>query len=224
MPYPQGGAPPAGENPDGAWFIDTCATGTGQGQGTGVTWIVNNQPPPPPPPDPALVAAQADSLLRLATPTLTVSPSANAYVNFPEWLWIDSAIWKSVTTSATACNAGGCTTVAATATPLSVTWDTGDQTASTVCDYPGTPYQPGVPYSGQTTQCSHTYTISSVNEPSPDGNPNDASFPITATVTWGVDLGRTRWLCRPARKHHHRGHVHLEGGPDRIRPEMRKNP
>jgi hypothetical protein len=186
VPYPQGGPPPAGENPNGAWYENTCASGVGQGMGTGVTWIVDGQAPPPAPPDPAIVAAQAASELQLATPTLTFSPATAAYVKFPEWLWIDATIWHPVTTSATACNAGGCTTVAATATPDYVAWDTGDGTAPTVCNGPGTAYNPNVPYAEQSTACSHTYEISSIGEPSPDGNPNDAAFPVTATVDWVV--------------------------------------
>jgi hypothetical protein len=187
MPYPQGGAPPAGEDSNGTWYMNVCAVGTQQGQFTGIVWIVNNQPPLPPPPDPAVVAAQAGSMLQVATPTLTLSPAANAYVKFSEWLWINAAIWHPFTTVATACNAGGCTTVAATAAPTYVTWDTGDRVAPTVCDYPGTPYRPSVPFSDQSTQCSHTYEISSYGEPSPDGNPNDAAFSITATVNWNVN-------------------------------------
>ena len=186
VPYPQGGAPPAGENPNGAWYINTCAVGTPQGQATGLTWIVNNQPPPPPPPDPALVAVQAASQLQLASPTLTLSPAANAYVNFPEWLSINGAIWHPFTTAATACNAGGCTTVAATATPDYVTWNTGDSTAATVCYGPGTTYDTSVAFSDQSTQCSHTYAISSYGQPSPNGLSADAAFPITAAVTWNV--------------------------------------
>ncbi len=184
--YPQGGAPPAGQNPNGAWYLNTCAVGNKQGQGTGLTWIANNQPPPPPPPDPALVAAQAASQLQLASPTLILSPVANAYVNFPEWLSVDAAIWHPFTTSATACNAGGCTTVAATATPSFVTWDTGDKTSATVCYGPGTAYNSSLAFSEQSTTCSHTYAISSYGEPSPNGLAADAAFPITAAITWNV--------------------------------------
>ena len=182
MPYPQGGAPPAGENPNGAWYINTCAVGTPQGQGTGLTWIVNNQPPPPPPPDPAVVAAQAASQLQLASPTLTLSPAANAYVNFPEWLSINAAIWHPFTTSATACNAGGCTTVAATATPDYVTWDTGDATPATVCDGPGTPYDASVPTpSNRPSARTPMRSAPSVSR-HPTASRNDAAFPITAAV------------------------------------------
>jgi len=186
VPYPQGGPPPAGENPNGSWYLNTCAVGSQQGMATGLVWILTSQIPPPAPPDPAVVAAEAASQLQLAPPTMTFSPATNAYVNFSEWLWIDGAIWHPFTTSATACNAGGCTTVAATATPDYVTWETGDATPATVCYGPGTPYNPDVSYSGQSTQCSHTYAISSYGEPSPTGNPNDAAFPIIATVDWNV--------------------------------------
>jgi len=184
--YPQGGAPPAGENPNGAWYINTCAVGTQQGMSTGLTWIVNNQPPPPPPPDPAVVAAQAAGQLQLASPTLTLSPAANAYVNFPEWLSVNAAIWHPFSTSATACNAGGCTTAAATATPDYVTWNTGDLATATVCYGPGTAYDASVAFADQSTQCSHTYAISSYGQPSPNGQAADAAFPITAAVTWNV--------------------------------------
>ena len=163
-----------------------CRRGQPAGSALGSIWVVNGQPPPPPPPDPAVVAAQAGSQLQLATPTLTFSPAANAYVKFPEWLAINATIWHPFTTSATACNAGGCTTVTATATPTYVTWDTGDRVAPTVCNYPGTPYRPNVPFSEQSTQCSHTYGTSSYGQPSPDGSPNDAAFPIIATVVWNV--------------------------------------
>jgi hypothetical protein len=101
-------------------------------------------------------------------------------------LWINPAIWHPFTTSATACNGGGCTTVSATATPMSVTWNTGDATTATVCNGPGTAYDSSVSYSEQSTNCSHTYTVSSYGQPSPTGNPNDAAFPITATIVWVV--------------------------------------
>jgi hypothetical protein len=133
-----------------------------------------------------VVAAEAASQLQLASPTLTLSPAANAYVNFPEWLSINAAIWHPFTTSATACNAGGCTTVAATATPDYVTWDTGDTAATTICYGPGATYDTSVAYSDQSTQCSHTYAISSNGQPSPNGLSADAAFPITAAVTWSV--------------------------------------
>ena len=155
-----------------------------------------------------MVAAQAASQLQLASPTLTFSPATNAYVNFPEWLSINAAIWHPFTTSATACNAGGCTTVAATATPDYVTWDTGDTTPATVCYGPGTPYDPSVPYSEQSTQCSHTYAISSYGEPSPDGQAERRGLPDHRHCHLERDLGGPRWLHRPTRGHRNQGNIH----------------
>ena len=47
VPYPQGGPPPAGENPNGAWYLNTCAVGSEQGMATGLVWILTSQIPPP---------------------------------------------------------------------------------------------------------------------------------------------------------------------------------
>jgi len=180
-----GGAPPAGAPQPGAWYVNLCAQGSVQGMATGVEWFATGLVPGTPPPDPALVGAQAASELRLASPSLVLSPSNSGYVNLAEWLWIDPSIWHPLTTTAQACNAGGCTTASATAKPAYVTWSTGDGSTVT-CNGPGTVYDTATPADAQSTDCSHTYTESSAGQPSPDGNPNDAAFPITATVTWSV--------------------------------------
>ena len=180
------GPPPAGAPQPGAWYFNTCASGTATGEGTGVAWFATGQAPTAvPPPDPAVAGAQAASELQLPSPSLTLSPSTTGYVNLAEWLWITPSMWHPLTTSAQACNAGGCVTATATATPSYVTWDTGDGSTVT-CNGPGTPYNPDLPANSQTTACSYTYTTTSAGQPSPDGNPNDAAFPITATVTWTV--------------------------------------
>ena len=121
-----GGPPPAGAPQPGAWYVNLCAQGGVQGMATGVEWFATGQVPGTPPPDPALVGAQAASELRLSSPSLVLSPSNSGYVNLAEWLWIDPSIWHPFTTTAQACNAGGCTTASATATPAYVTWSTGD--------------------------------------------------------------------------------------------------
>ena len=51
---------------------------------------------------------------------------------------------------------------------------------------PRHPLRPCAPRHRQSTTCSHTYATTSAGQPSPDGNPNDAAFPITATITWTV--------------------------------------
>ncbi len=180
-----GGPPPAGAQQPGAWYVDLCAVASTMGMATGVEWFATGQVPGTPPPDPATVGAQAASGLQLPTPSMSFSPAATAYVNLAEWLWIDPSIWHSFTTSAQACTAGGCTTASATATPSYVTWSTGDGSTVT-CSGPGTAYNEAIPADAQSTSCSHTYTITSAGQPTPDGNPNDAAFPVTATVTWTV--------------------------------------
>jgi hypothetical protein len=145
--------------------------------GYGVIWLANGQTstPPPPPPDPIIPAKQAEAQLTPPPPTLEFSPAAYAYVNFPEWLFINGSIWHTFTKPATACNAGGCTTATATATPTSVTWYTGEPGMSpTICYGPGTPYNLSLPFSAQSTSCSHTYTAASTGEP------------VKAIVTWAV--------------------------------------
>ena len=124
---------------------------------TGVEWFATGQVPGTPPPDPAVVGAQAASELRLSSPSLVLSPSNSGYVNLAEWLWIDPSIWHPFTTTAQACNAGGCTTASATATPAYVTWSTGDGSTVT-CNGPGTAYNTALPADAQSTACSHTYT------------------------------------------------------------------
>ncbi|MBF6555923.1 MAG: hypothetical protein IVW52_07060 [Acidimicrobiales bacterium] len=186
FPGQDGGPPPAGATQPGAWYVNTCATGSVTGQSTGVVWLATGQAAPTvPPPDPAVAGAQAASELQLPTPTLTLSPSTTGYVNLAEWLWITSSMWHPLSTTAQACNAGGCVAATAIATPSYVTWDTGDGSTVT-CNGPGTPFDPALPATDQSTTCSHTYTTTSAGQPSADGNPNDAAFRITATITWTV--------------------------------------
>lgn len=180
-----GGPAPAGEPQPGAWYVDLCAVGNAMSMATGLAWFGTGQVPGTPPPDPATVGAEAASGLRLPEPSLTLSPATTAYVNLAEWLRIDPSVWHSFTTSAQACTAGGCTTASATATPSYVTWSTGDGSTVT-CNGPGTAYNEAIPADAQSTSCSHTYTTTSAGQPTPDGNPNDAAFPVTATVTWTV--------------------------------------
>jgi hypothetical protein len=165
--------------------VDLCAVGNAMSMATGLAWFGTGQVPGTPPPDPATVGAEAASGLRLPEPSLTLSPATTAYVNLAEWLRIDPSVWHSFTTSAQACTAGGCTTASATATPSYVTWSTGDGSTVT-CNGPGTAYNEAIPADAQSTSCSHTYTTTSAGQPTPDGNPNDAAFPVTATVTWTV--------------------------------------
>lgn len=196
-PFITPAGPPPGVAPgSGQWEVDTCDTLT-QAQvdaasGPGIIWVSNTPgtsgpPKTAGPPSVATLAAQAEAELPLPTPTPSFSPAGTAYVNLPEWLWIDASIWHPYTVTAAA-TAGGVTVIAtATAVPVGVVWNMGDNpTPPTDCAGPGTPYDPNEPAAEQHTTCEHTYTVSSLGQPTPDGNPNDAAFPVTVSVDWQV--------------------------------------
>jgi hypothetical protein len=169
----------------GGWYVDLCSVGNAQSIAQGLQWFATGQAPTIAPPDPATVGAQAASELQLPIPSLALSPVTAGYVNLAEWLSVAPSIWHLFTTSAQACNAGGCTTAAATATPAIVTWNTGDGSV-VACNGPGTAYNPDLSASEQSTACSHTYATTSAGQPDSGGNPNDGAFTVTASVTWTV--------------------------------------
>ena len=126
-------------------------------------------------------AEQAESAITLPSPVIETNPAGTAFVNLSTWFWVSSSVWRPFTATATA---GGVTS-SATATPIRVEFSTGDG-GSVTCDGAGTAYDRSEPSSAQTTACSHIYHSSSVNEQSPDGNPNNAAYTVTATITWSV--------------------------------------
>ena len=185
IPGGVGGPPPEGAVQPGAWYVDLCSVGNAQSIAQGLQWFATGQAPTIAPPDPETVGAQAASELQIPAPSLALSPAATGYVNLAEWLSVAPSIWHLFTISAQACNAGGCTTATATATPVIVTWNTGDGSLVT-CNGPGTAYRPDLSASAQSTTCSHTYSVTSAGQPSAPGKPNDAAFTITAAVAWSV--------------------------------------
>ena len=179
-----GGPPPPGASQPGGWYVNTCAVGTQQGMATGIVWFGAGQVPgaAATPPSPSLAAAEAESRLRLPSPTVLLDPAGIGYVNLPEWLAVAPSSWVTVSTEATACNAGGCATAEAVAHPVSVRWSTGDGGVLT-CLGPGERYDPALPASAQAPTCSHVYT-----QPSLPGAPADGSgrYVVAAAVTWAV--------------------------------------
>lgn len=151
---------------------------------TGLVWFATGQRPAGAAPPPEVAAAEAASQLHLPSPTVEMSPAGTGYVNLPEWLWIGPSLWKPFTTTARACNRAGCSSATATATPAAVVWNLGDGTSVT-CAGPGVPYRSGASPAAPGA-CTATYTRSSAGQPSPDGNPDDGSFTVTATVRWGI--------------------------------------
>jgi hypothetical protein len=131
--------------------------------------------------DPRVLAAAAERSIHLPAPNLHFNPSGSAVVNLATWLWVDPASWQPQSVSA---SAGGVTSTAV-ATPHSVSWSMGDG-STVVCAGPGTVYDLSLPPASQQTSCSYVYAQSSAAQPSPDGDPNDGSFEVTATVDWSV--------------------------------------
>jgi hypothetical protein len=174
--------PPPGVTTPGSWYSILC-TNAGGGTTTTNLWISNapGAPPAAPAVDPYAVALQAEDSLNLPSPTIEFNPPNNAVVNLPTWLWVDAALWHPYVVSATV----GAVTATATATPISVTWNLGDG-GSLECAGPGTAYRTDLPSSAQQTSCSYVYQMTSLGQPSPDGNPNDGAFRISATVAWQV--------------------------------------
>ncbi len=177
----EGGIAPGGPTP-GSWYSMTCnnsATGASFNQ---TLWIADQTPNPGTPAvDPYVLALQAERSLQLPPPSMHFNPAGTSVVNLSTWLWIDGSIWHSYSVEASA----GSVTATAVATPTSVTWTMGDGNV-VVCGGPGVPFDTGRPASGQTTACAHVYQASSAGQPAPDGNPNDASFAVVATVSWSV--------------------------------------
>lgn len=173
--------PPGGPTP-GGWFSVTCADLATGSIVTTTEWIAQSAATTPTPAvDPRLLAEAAERSIRLPRPTLHFDPSGSAIVNLPTWLWIDPSLWRPEAVSASAAGI----TATAVATPRWVSWSMGDGT-TVLCEGPGTAYDPAQPPDGQSTTCAHTYLASSAGQPSPDGDPNDAAFPVTATVDWSV--------------------------------------
>jgi hypothetical protein len=179
------GLPPGGPTP-GQWYVNACYAQNIHS--TGLYWIPysTNNPAPAAPVDPLTLAEQAASSITLPQPMIYTNPSGSTYVNFPTWLWVDSTTWHPYVATA---SAGG-VTATAVATPSSVYWSMGDG-STVVCQGPGTPYQSDKPSNQQNTSCSYEYPQSSAGQPSPNGDPNDDSYPVTATITWAVSWTAT---------------------------------
>ncbi len=165
----------------GAWYAASCPGTYADLQGGGVVWIQDTTPAATPPISPLTVAEQAERSLSLPTPVMYSDPSAAAIVNLPTWFWIAPGEWRPHSVTATA----GGVSATATATPTAVDWTTGDG-GGISCDGPGVQYEPLLPADLQSTYCSYVYGQSSAGQPSPNGNPNDAEFELTATIRWSV--------------------------------------
>jgi hypothetical protein len=111
--------------------------------------------------------------LPLREPAIGVSPPDAQIVGLRSWLWVDTA-WSP---SAASASVTGVTSTV-TATPLQVTWQTGDG-ATVTCHGPGVAYDPTRPPDAQASDCTHTYVSPSIGEPG-------GTYTLTATVTYTV--------------------------------------
>jgi len=163
-----------GQGP-GAWYIYRCARG---GERDALyrapVWIPDAAPGAAPAPDPEALAEQARNQLRLAGPTIAMSPVADQLVRLPTWLWLDPAGWNQVAATA----AAGGVSVTAVARPVEVVWSLGDG-GTVTCTGPGTPFPAGADPKSASPDCGYTYTHRSLDEPG-------GTFAVTATVRWDV--------------------------------------
>lgn len=124
--------------------------------------------------DPAALAAAAAAQLVLPRATIATNPPPTRaqLAGLATWLWVQPG--QPVVTRASA----GATTVAVTATPASVRWDTGDGQSLT-CAGAGVAYDPSRPASAQHSDCTHTWPRSSAAA-------SGGAFHVTATLTWAL--------------------------------------
>jgi hypothetical protein len=168
----------------GSLFLMACPGWSIGFGGGGLLWVPVRQPAPARTRtiDPAAVASRAEKSIGLPSPMVRLNPEPFSVVNIATWMWIDPGLWHPYSASASV----GSVTARAVATPESVRWTMGDGSI-VVCTGPGTPFRLGVPASVQSTSCSYVYRSSSAGQASPNGNPNDAAFAVSATITWGVN-------------------------------------
>jgi hypothetical protein len=171
---------PEGGPEAGHFYLVSC-TGPGVPPGPIVVWMANLASGVGEGVTPTAVGERAASSIRLPSPVIETNPAGSTVVNIQTWLWVSSSIWHPWTARASVSGI----TATATATPVRVAFDMGDG-AQVVCDGPGSAYNPAEMGSAKTSSCSYVYRSSSAGQESPDGNPNDAAYTVTATITWDV--------------------------------------
>ena len=117
----------------------------------------------------------------LPSPVLRLDPTGSSVVGLATWLWVDPILWR---TDAVTASAGG-VSATALARPVGIIWTTGDG-AQVACGGPGVPYVAALAAVSQSTYCSHSYARSSFGQPTPDGDPDDGRYAVSATVEWAV--------------------------------------
>jgi hypothetical protein len=175
----EGGFPPGGPTP-GSWYSVICIDPTTGAENIQTEWISDQAPIAAPAVNPRSLALEALNSMVLPPPVNHFDPAGASVVNLATWLWIDNTLWHPLSVSATA----GTVTATAVATPVSVTWSMGDGGVIT-CEGPGQPFGPAQP-AQQSSKCQYIYRTSSAGQSSPDGDSDQAAFPVRATVAWVV--------------------------------------
>lgn len=161
-------------NAEYAWFLQECTNPDGTVTTTFIPVELGDAEPAP---DPEALRARAQDELRLPSPQLAMSPPGEQVVHVASWLWLDGALWRPHSSSA---SAGG-VTATVTAAPNRTLWEMGNGDV-VACDGPGVPYDANRPPTAQSTDCSYTYRTSSAGRPG-------HVYPVTVTVEW--ELGWT---------------------------------
>ena len=125
--------------------------------------------------DPGTLARRAFAELPLIYPRPRTAPpiAGKQLVGVRTWLWVDPGDWRPM--SATATIVGLSATVIAQ--PTKVIWTMGDGSTVT-CYGPGTPYDPNVADSDQSSDCTHIYQ-------------HDGAYTVLATMVWTVSWTAT---------------------------------
>ncbi|GAA2456062.1 hypothetical protein GCM10010191_89230 [Actinomadura vinacea] len=173
---PRGAASSATES---AVYIPTEVTSTATCQ-PGVLWAAIRICRPNRPLDakagrsPAEVALSEWRRLPIPEPEVRTAPprGSSGLVGLPHWFWV--ANWRPLSERA---QAGGAW-VEITARPQSLTVDPGGGQQSVRCPGAGTAYDASRPAASQRTDCSYTFSRSSLHQ-------GDNAYRVRVTVTWG---------------------------------------
>ena len=168
---PQGDPPRGHENEEGMWWScePDCAGSNCSGE---VWWVVGGAASV----DGAAVARQMVVTIpfELADAKIAPPPTYHTYISYENWLWIESAQWRTVSQTKSLQGA----TVTLTATPSYVEWDMGnDDTKS--CVGPGRAWVKGMSENAP-TNCSYAYD----SMEDPEGDTWTVSAQINYTLAW----------------------------------------
>ena len=113
-----------------------------------------------------------------APPAATV----RTIVGIDTWFWVPEANWQPITATATA----GATSITATATPILLRFDPGDDSPIITCEGPGTAWEEGAE-----SDCWHIYQWVSAHDPNGTWQ---ATVEIEWDIVWEANSGQQGFL------------------------------